>query len=189
MLLRLSDARVSFCTPVEERKISIDGGQRGQEFWICEQDALALASTFALVWVASMMFEYGDRSTWGTGNRVDNSHGILGESSAEDSNLVTRQRIYRELVLEHGPYFLWCSVSGSEKETRWVKEMLDEGVTELKEYEKGGGPVHRSLQSVLLKRLAGLKGWEGWDEVFSAVEEEVLLCYAAKRQGVCLVWR
>ena len=175
MLLRLSDARIGGSTPVEDRKISIDDAQRGQEFWICEQDALALASMLALVWVASMMFDYGDRSTWGAGAGEDKGHGILGESSAEGSNLVKRQYIYRELVLAHGPYFLWCSVSGSEKETRWVKGMLDEGVEGRKEYEKN------SLQSVLLRRLAGSNGWDGWEawyEVFFAVGEEILLCKA-----------
>lgn len=96
MLLSLSDARIAG---------SIDDAQRGQEFWICEQDALAIASTLALVWVASMMFDYGDRSTWGAGGCEDNGHGILGESSVED-DLEKRQFIYRELVLAHGPYFL-----------------------------------------------------------------------------------
>jgi hypothetical protein len=170
MLLSLSDARIAG---------SIDDAKRGQEFWICEQDALALASTLALVWVASMMFDYGDRSTSGAGRCEDNGNGILGESSAEGSDLEKRQFIYRELVLAHGPYFLWCSVSESEKETRWVKEMLDEGVEGLKEYEKRTRPVHRSLQSVLLRRLAGLKGWQGWEgwyEVFLVVGENILLC-------------
>ncbi|OBT38553.1 hypothetical protein VE00_11128 [Pseudogymnoascus sp. WSF 3629] len=169
MLLSISDARIAG---------SIDDAQRGQEIWICEQDALALASTIALVWVASMMFDYGDRSTWGSGGCEDNGHGILGNLSAEDSNLEKRQCIYRELVLAHGPYFLWCSVSKSEKETRWVEEMLDKGVEGLKEYEKGTRPVHRSLQSVLLRQLARLKGWEGWYEVFLVVGEDMLLCNA-----------
>ncbi|OBT84791.1 hypothetical protein VE02_06910 [Pseudogymnoascus sp. 03VT05] len=78
-----------------------------------------------------MAFDYGDRTTWGTGS-CNNNCGIPGEQS-EDINLAKRQCTYRELALVHGPYFLWCSVSELEKETRWVKDMLDEGV----EYEEG----------------------------------------------------
>ncbi|KFY70789.1 hypothetical protein V498_10216, partial [Pseudogymnoascus sp. VKM F-4517 (FW-2822)] len=126
MLLQLSDARVAGSTPVEEKKISIDDAQRSQEFWVCQQDTLALASTLALVWVASLTFDYGDRLTWGAG-ACDNNCGIHGMQS-QDSNLAKRRCTYRELALVHGPYFLWCSISKSEKETRWVKEMLDEGV-------------------------------------------------------------
>ncbi|OBT92553.1 hypothetical protein VE01_09446 [Pseudogymnoascus verrucosus] len=190
MLLRLSDARISGSTPVEEKKISIDDAHRSQKLWICQQDKLALASMLALVWVASTTFDYGDRSTWGAGS-CNNNCGIPGEQS-EDINLAKRRCTYRELALVHGPYFLWCSVSESEKETRWVKDMLDEGV----EYEKGvesmegveseegvedARMAHHSLQSVLLSRLAGLKGWEGWEgwyEAFSAFGEEILFCRA-----------
>ncbi|KFY68133.1 hypothetical protein V496_01277 [Pseudogymnoascus sp. VKM F-4515 (FW-2607)] len=177
MLLRLSDARIAGRTLTKERKIPIDDARHSQELWICNQDALALASTLALVWVASIMFDYGDRSTWGAGDCGDSGLMTLAESSAEDSNLLKRQCMYRELVLVHGPYFLWCSVSESEKKTNWVQEMLDEGVG-LKEYEREGGPVYRGLQSVLLRRLDGLEGWEkdGWDEIFSAFGKEVLLC-------------
>ncbi|KAL5346603.1 hypothetical protein ACLOAV_008310 [Pseudogymnoascus australis] len=177
MLVRLSDARIAGRTLTKERKIPIDDARHSQELWICKQDALALASTLALVWVASMMFDYGDRLTWGAGDCGDSGLMTLAESSAEDSNLLKRQCMYRELVLVHGPYFLWCSVSESEKKTNWVQEMLDEGVG-LKEYEREGGPVYRGLQSVLLRRLDGLEGWEkdGWDEIFSAFGKEVLLC-------------
>ncbi|OBT59943.1 hypothetical protein VE03_10560 [Pseudogymnoascus sp. 23342-1-I1] len=157
VLLRLADARVA-------GSVSIDDAQHGQEFWIRDQDPLALASALALVWVASLMFEYGDSSTWGAGGDKDN-HATPGESSAEESNLVKRQYIYRELALAHGPYFLWCSVSESAKETRWAKKMLDEGAKGLEEYGVGSGPANRNLQSAFLGRLAGLQGWKGWDEM------------------------
>ncbi|OBT82464.1 hypothetical protein VE02_08786 [Pseudogymnoascus sp. 03VT05] len=91
------------------------------------------------------------------------------QEQSEDINLAKQQCTYRELALVHRPYFLWCSVSESEKETRWVKDMLDEGVEykegvesmegmESKEGVEDARMAHHSLQSVLLSRLAGFKG-------------------------------
>ena len=168
MLLKLSDARVAGSTLTRER-ISINNEQ--QKIWICEQDSLALASMLALVWVASMMFDYGDKSTWGAGSCEDNRH---GEPSAENSNLVKRQGIYRELVLIHGPHFLWCSISKLEEETSWVKKMLDEGVEGLK--------AHQNLGALLLRRLTrcteceGCEECQGWEEVFLTIGREILFC-------------
>ncbi|KFY53533.1 hypothetical protein V496_07522 [Pseudogymnoascus sp. VKM F-4515 (FW-2607)] len=192
-LLKLSDARVTAHAPLSEDEKTMNGddlGRRGQEAWLAQQDALALASALALVWVASTVFEYGDRSTWGAGGCEHSGHAASATSGApdsSDSSLVERQCIYRELALAHGPYFLWCSVRGSEAERKWVKETLDEGVEGLREYENGGsGAGMRSLQSVVLRRFAELKGcqvWEGWDEVFSCVGEEIVRCRA--RKGSC----
>lgn len=133
------------------------------------------------------MFEYGERSTWGAGGCEHSGHAAAttsGVPDSSDSSLVERQCIYRELALAHGPYFLWCSVRGSEAERKWVKETLDEGVEGLREYENGGsGAGMRSLQSVVLRRFAELKGcqiWQGWDEVFSCVGEEVVKCRTRK---------
>ncbi|KFY11363.1 hypothetical protein V491_07239 [Pseudogymnoascus sp. VKM F-3775] len=94
MLLKLSDARVARSTLTKERKISINDAQ--QKRWISEQDSLALASMLALVWVASMMFDYGDESAWGAGSRKDNSH---GEPSAENNNLAKRQA-YEAMIVQ-----------------------------------------------------------------------------------------
>ena len=188
MLLKLSDARITGATPAStaaETTISVDDARRGQKSWIGNQDLVALASVLALVWVASALFEYGDRSTWGKGGCEHSGHAAAPtESSPEssvvvpDTNLTERQCIYRELALAHGPYFLWCSVHGSEKEKRLVKEMLDVGVEGLKEYENGGGTSpQRSLQSVLMRAIADLKGcgiWETWNEVFTLVGQEIM---------------
>lgn len=61
-----------------------------------------------------------------------------------------------------------------------MKQTLDEGVEGLREYESGGsGAGMRSLQSVVLRRFAELKEcqvWQGWDEVFRCVGEEVVKC-------------
>lgn len=176
MLLRLSDARITDSTLVEEKKISIDDAQRSQEFWIFQQDTLELASTLALVWVASMTFDYGDRSTWGAGG-CNNHYGII-EQHSTSIDLDRRRCKYRELALTHGPYFLWCSVSELEKETRWVKEMLDEGVEEGVELAH-----HNNLQRVFISRLCGLKGWEeweGWEDTLSAFGEEILFSCRAQ---------
>ncbi|KAL5344732.1 hypothetical protein ACLOAV_010424 [Pseudogymnoascus australis] len=176
MLLKLSDARVAGSMLTKERKISINNER--QKIWICEQDSLALASMLALVWVASMMFDYGDKSTWGAGSCKDNS----GEPSAENNNLVKRQGIYRELVLVHGPYFLWCSISKLEEETSWIKKMLDEGVEGLKGYGMEDGSVHQSLGALLLRRLARCKDCEGceecqgWEELFLTIGREIVVC-------------
>ena len=158
-------------------------GRAGQEFWVAQQDALELASALAVVWVASMLFDFGPKASWGGENGCEHDgHGADSDAAASgtaDYDLVERQCIYRELVLTHGPWFLWASVMGSEEERGMIKGMLDEGMVGLKEYENGEmrkGREGGSLQSVLLRRFCRLSEVpvrEGWDEVFDVIEAEV----------------
>lgn len=186
MLFELSDSRIAggcdHGSDLTKGTRDYDGERKGQEFWIHQQEAIHLASVLALVWIASQLFDFGEKATWGPDSSCEhNGHDPATSTPASgtmDYDLVERQCIYRELALTHGPYFLWCSIHGSVAETAWVKKQLDEGVVGLKEYENGAStePMKQSLQSVVLRRVCALKKCEvrdGWRAVFDCVAEEV----------------
>lgn len=108
------------------------------------------------------------------------SNGLAARISPEDRSLdFERSCVYREAILKHGPYFIWASVCGSEKEKKWVEDVMSEGFETLKKYENGdemGGKAQPGLQTYVMnclcKKAGCVKEW-GWDEVMKHVSEEV----------------
>jgi hypothetical protein len=78
--------------------------------------------------------------------------GFFGQSEINE-----RECVYRELVLQHGAFFIWASACGSNYQKEWVRESIDSGMKLLRDYENASPEFQAScassLQSFLYKEF------------------------------------
>jgi hypothetical protein len=59
------------------------------------------------------------------------------ETGLTEAEKAEYECVFRELLLKHGPFFLWASVSIDPLHSQWVSKLMATGLDELKLYEAG----------------------------------------------------
>jgi hypothetical protein len=92
-----------------------------------------------------------------------------------DYSIRERVCVFEDKVLRHGPDFAWAVIAGTAKARTWAREVMDEGLKDMEDFEKGHREAYAGLQSVVWKFFCSQARCDmanSWDKMREMIERE-----------------
>lgn len=102
-------------------------------------------------------------------------HMKLQPERMPDYSIRERVCVFEDKVLRYGPDFAWAVVAGTAKARAWACDVMDEGMKDMEDFEKGHREAYAGLQSVVWRFFcsqAQCDMADSWDKMRAMIEGE-----------------